>query len=719
MAVVTVGFRWLDILEKEFDKAFVDLEVLVGDVCEYEEGELVAKAQHRLQSLSSCFAQLTHKAQTIFQNNAKLEAELVHLRREVAETRGRLSALQDRQLLLEQGPQALSDHNSLTSEHTKLLNNHETELLACTSDLPSASSVGLPSSACTSDLPSLISSAEVWWCAHVWWCAQVSQLQRENRSLRRLLLRLQGELCGARLAAKYLDKELAGRIQQLQLLGRETQWHQQEDKLWRQLEAEINLHRHKTVVRACRANIPAHTGMQSECTTASEEASEASGVLDGHLHDDQPRPRPQHHERTVVIHKQLHQNLGMSVTGGREHGVPIVVSVVHPNTPASDCRSLYVGDAILAVNGHDLSAMNHSAAVTLLSRPAETVTLQLLFVPPESDETCSNSDDPFTFKYGLFDDDVASLASSSCSVVPRHCSLPPPPLDSLSRASVDSVRGSCDNLLADDSLAGVVGGLGTQSTEVPVEASSPVMPISSSGSVLESQASSNSTAGVGNSQPTSDRQNGDLALGPTTGGETVSPVRLVAVKTQHQALGELSTSTVPHSPHSNSSPSAHLYRRHSSSNAGLPSSPPTPVHRKHSSSNSVRHKSSYSKSTSLMNYENDLGASLPTARCKSIVGDNGVSPAQDSGSSQMGAAVRHETCLDSCDHETQAERAMTSLRCNFPSTALLNTYHDTVGAGTAGAGTADGGVAGVSADESSPYEHMMPLHKVEQKMTML
>ena len=30
MTAVTVSFRWLDILEKEFDKAFVDLQLIVG-----------------------------------------------------------------------------------------------------------------------------------------------------------------------------------------------------------------------------------------------------------------------------------------------------------------------------------------------------------------------------------------------------------------------------------------------------------------------------------------------------------------------------------------------------------------------------------------------------------------------------------------------------------------------------------------------------------------
>jgi hypothetical protein len=36
-------------------------------------------------------------------------------------------------------------------------------------------------------------------------------LQRENDELKRYSLALQSELYGARLAAKYLDKELAGR----------------------------------------------------------------------------------------------------------------------------------------------------------------------------------------------------------------------------------------------------------------------------------------------------------------------------------------------------------------------------------------------------------------------------------------------------------------------------------------------------------------------------
>lgn len=50
--------------------------------------------------------------------------------------------------------------------------------------------------------------------------AEIAQLQFENAALRNEVLSLTSEVYGAKLAAKYLDKELAGRIQQLQLLGK-------------------------------------------------------------------------------------------------------------------------------------------------------------------------------------------------------------------------------------------------------------------------------------------------------------------------------------------------------------------------------------------------------------------------------------------------------------------------------------------------------------------
>ena len=42
-----MGFRWLEVLEKEFDKSFVDLDILLGEVDE-EQGEIVMEGRDRM-----------------------------------------------------------------------------------------------------------------------------------------------------------------------------------------------------------------------------------------------------------------------------------------------------------------------------------------------------------------------------------------------------------------------------------------------------------------------------------------------------------------------------------------------------------------------------------------------------------------------------------------------------------------------------------------------
>jgi hypothetical protein len=72
MAGATLTFRWLELLEKEFDKAFVDLDLLLGEI-DPDQVEITNDGRHKMTALSAAFAQLAHKAQTIFQANAKLE----------------------------------------------------------------------------------------------------------------------------------------------------------------------------------------------------------------------------------------------------------------------------------------------------------------------------------------------------------------------------------------------------------------------------------------------------------------------------------------------------------------------------------------------------------------------------------------------------------------------------------------------------------------------
>lgn len=54
--------------------------------------------------------------------------------------------------------------------------------------------------------------------------------------------------------------------------------------------------------------------------------------------------------------------------GGKEHGVPILISDIHEGMPAQRCRGLYVGDAILSVNSINLLDVKHSDAVEILSQ---------------------------------------------------------------------------------------------------------------------------------------------------------------------------------------------------------------------------------------------------------------------------------------------------------------------------------------------------------------
>ena len=72
----TLSFRWLEILEKEFDKAFVDLDLLLGEV-DPDQAEITYEGRQKMTALSAAFAQLCHKSQTIFQSNAKLEVSQV------------------------------------------------------------------------------------------------------------------------------------------------------------------------------------------------------------------------------------------------------------------------------------------------------------------------------------------------------------------------------------------------------------------------------------------------------------------------------------------------------------------------------------------------------------------------------------------------------------------------------------------------------------------
>jgi hypothetical protein len=88
------------------------------------------------------------------------------------------------------------------------------------------------------------------------------------------------------------------RIQQLQLLGREMQGDMR-DKLWRQLESEILLHRRKTVVRTYRNKVSGVGGDNAGPTSEPPSSSNHHGVCE---------------PRFITVQQEAGEGLGISIT---------------------------------------------------------------------------------------------------------------------------------------------------------------------------------------------------------------------------------------------------------------------------------------------------------------------------------------------------------------------------------------------------------------------
>jgi len=87
-------FHSLDLLEKDFDKAYVDLDVLLSE-CDPDDGyDMFSEAREIMHSMSSCFSQLCHKTQCTAQLNAKLEAQVINSKTELLLAQSNLDAAQ-------------------------------------------------------------------------------------------------------------------------------------------------------------------------------------------------------------------------------------------------------------------------------------------------------------------------------------------------------------------------------------------------------------------------------------------------------------------------------------------------------------------------------------------------------------------------------------------------------------------------------------------------
>lgn len=81
-------------------------------------------------------------------------------------------------------------------------------------------------------------------------------------------------------------------------------------------------------------------------------------------------------KRIVRVVKSDNNGLGISIKGGKENKMPILISKIFKGMAADQTEQLYVGDAILSVNGEDLREATHDEAVKALKRAGKVVELE-------------------------------------------------------------------------------------------------------------------------------------------------------------------------------------------------------------------------------------------------------------------------------------------------------------------------------------------------------
>ncbi|KAM9310322.1 beta-1-syntrophin isoform 2-T2 [Pholidichthys leucotaenia] len=85
-------------------------------------------------------------------------------------------------------------------------------------------------------------------------------------------------------------------------------------------------------------------------------------------------------KRWVKVSKQEIGGLGISIKGGKENKMPILISKIFKGLAADQTQALFVGDAILSVNGVNLRDATHDEAVQALKRAGKEVTLEVKYM---------------------------------------------------------------------------------------------------------------------------------------------------------------------------------------------------------------------------------------------------------------------------------------------------------------------------------------------------
>lgn len=118
-------------------------------------------------------------------------------------------------------------------------------------------------------------------------------------------------------------------------------------------------------------------------TSGSANGSQSSSQIDLQKPQLLVSPVPEailNQSRTVHVIKADSSGLGVSIKGGRENKMPILISKIFKGMAADLTGQLYVGDAIISVNGFDLRDVTHDEAVQILKKAGKSVELKVKYL---------------------------------------------------------------------------------------------------------------------------------------------------------------------------------------------------------------------------------------------------------------------------------------------------------------------------------------------------
>ena len=109
-------------------------------------------------------------------------------------------------------------------------------------------------------------------------------------------------------------------------------------------------------------------------------SSPTSPVSASHKFEPVPETVINQARRFVRVVKTESSGLGISIKGGKENKMPILISKIFKSMAADLTGQLYVGDAILSVNGIDLRDITHDEAVQVLKKAGKVVDLEVRYL---------------------------------------------------------------------------------------------------------------------------------------------------------------------------------------------------------------------------------------------------------------------------------------------------------------------------------------------------